>query len=302
MITALSRIIKYGILGFWRNGWLSAATISILVIALVVFQGLMLFRVLTQTALSSLQDKIDISVYFKSGVSEDEILKVQEVLTGEKEVKSVEYISKDKALAAFQAKHSEDQAISQSIQELQDNPLLASLNIKAKNPKDYQVISDSLANASFKDDFEKITYAQNAVVIDRLSKIIDTAEKGALIMIICLSAVAILVTFNTIRLAIYSSRDEIEIMRLVGASNSFIRNPYIVEGIIYGVIGAIISLMITAPIAYFVSPYIKTFIQEMDLWPYFMSNIFLILGYQALFGVVLGSISSFIAVRKYLRI
>jgi len=302
MITALSRIIKYGILGFWRNGWLSAATISILVIALVVFQGLMLFRVLTQTALSSLQDKIDISVYFKSGVSEDEILKVQEVLTGEKEVKSVEYISKDKALAAFQAKHSEDQAISQSIQELQDNPLLASLNIKAKNPKDYQVISDSLANASFKDDFEKITYAQNAVVIDRLSKIIDTAEKGALIMIICLSSVAILVTFNTIRLAIYSSRDEIEIMRLVGASNSFIRNPYIVEGIIYGVIGAIISLMITAPIAYFVSPYIKTFIQEMDLWPYFMSNIFLILGYQALFGVVLGSISSFIAVRKYLRI
>ncbi|MCX6702559.1 MAG: FtsX-like permease family protein, partial [Candidatus Wolfebacteria bacterium] len=131
---------------------------------------------------------------------------------------------------------------------------------------------------------------------------IDTAEKGALIMIICLSAVAILVTFNTIRLAIYSSREEIEIMRLVGASNSFIRNPYIVEGIIYGIIGAIISLILIAPVTYFLSPYIKIFIQEMNLWPYFTGNIFSIFGYQLLFGVVLGSISSFIAVRKYLRI
>jgi cell division transport system permease protein len=302
MFTALWRIIKYGFLGFWRNGWLSTATISIIVIALIVFEGLVIFRVLTNIALSALQEKIDISVYFKSGASEDEMLRIQKVLEDLPEVKQVEYVSKDKALETFKERHKEDQTISQSLQELETNPLLASLNIRAHDPKKYAVIANYLENASFKDNFEKITYAQNAVVIERLNKIIDTAEKGGLALIAFLALVSILVTFNTIRLAIYSNREEIVIMRLVGASNWFIRSPYLVEGIIYGFIAAILSMLIVVPIAYFISPYIKIFIPEMNFWPYFISHFIILLGYQLLFGVVLGVISSSIAIRKYLRI
>ncbi len=302
MFTALSRIIKYGFVGFWRNGWLSTATISIIVIALIVFEGLIIFRVLTETALTALQDKIDISVYFKSDVPEDEILKIKSSLESLAEVKSVEYISKDEALKAFSEKHQSDSAIAQSLQELQDNPLLASFNIKAYDPKKYSTIADYLNNASFKDEFQKITYAQNAIVIDRLTKIIDTTEKGVLALIVLLALVAILVTFNTIRLAIYSSREEIGIMRLVGASNALIRGPYLVEGIIYGVIAAILSVAVTAPFVYFSSPYIKIFIPEMNLGMYFSSHLVTLLGYQLIFGIVLGVISSGIAVRKYLRV
>ena len=302
MITTLSRIIKYGFTGFWRNGWLSTATISIIVIALIVFEGLILFRVLTETALTSLEDKIDISVYFKSGIPEDEILKIRKALQSLAEVKDVQYISKDDALKSFEERHKDDQTITQSLKELQDNPLLASFNIKAHDPKKYSIIADYLNNASFKDEFQKVTYAQNAVVIERLGKIIDTGEKGGLVLIFFLALVAILVTFNTIRLAIYSSREEIGIMRLVGGSNAFIRGPYLVEGIIYGAIAAILSVILVLPAVYFVSPYLKIFIPEINLWSYFTSNVFVLLLYQLLFGIILGVISSGIAVRKYLRI
>lgn len=302
MLTTLFRIIKNGFLGFWRNGWLSMATLSIIILALLVFEGIIIFNILTKTALTALQDKIDISIYFKANTPEDEILKTKKSLETLAEVKNIEYIPRDKALEIFKERHKDDQAISQSLEELQDNPLLASLNIKAHNPKEYAIIAGYLDEASFKGWFEKVSYAQNAVVIERLGRIIDTAQKGGLILIVFIALIAVLVTFNTIRLAIYSNRDEIGIMRLVGASNSFIRGPYAVEGIIYGVIAGIISIVIAGPVIYFASPYIKIFIPEINLWSYFGSHLFALLGYQLLFGIGLGIISSSIAISKYLKI
>jgi len=281
---------------------LSMATLSIIILALLVFEGLIIFKVLTESALDSIQNKIDISVYFKMDAPEDEILKIKKSLESLAEVKSIEYVSRDEALELFKERHADDPTITQSLEELKDNPLLASLNIKAYDPKEYVTIADYLDKTDSKTFFEKVTYAQNAVVIERLSKIIDTAEKGGVILILVLALVAVLVTFNTIRLAIYSGREQIEIMRLVGASNSFTRGPYIVEGVIYGLLGAVLSMILAAPIIYFVSPYIKIFIAEMDLWIYFNSHLLLILTYQLLFGIGVGVISSIIAVRKYLRI
>ncbi len=302
MITTFLRIIKYGFLSFWRNALLSTATLSVIVLALLVFEGLIISNILTKTALINLQEKIDISIYFKNDTPEDDILKIKKSVESLAEVKGVEYISRDKALEIFKEKHKDDAAISQSLEELEDNPLLASLNIKAKNPQEYGIIADYLDKTDFKSWFEKVTYAQNAIVIERLGRIIDTAEKGGLILIVFLALIAILITFNTIRLAIYSNREEIGIMRLVGASNSFIRGPYVVEGVIYGLLAGIFSVIIALPIVYFASPYIKIFISEMDLWNYFSSNLIGILGYQLVFGIVLGVVSSIIAIRKHLRV
>jgi len=302
MLTTIFRIIKYGFLGFWRNGWLSTATLSIILLTLLVFEGLMIFNVLTKTALDSLKNKIDISVYFKTTTSEDDILKIKQSLESLSEVKAVEYISRDDALAIFKERHKNDPTISQSLEQLKENPLLASLNIKAYDPKQYAVIASYLDKTDFKIWFEKVTYAENSLMIERLSKIIDTAQKGGFLLIVFLTLIAVLVTFNTIRLAIYSSREEISIMRLVGGSNSFIRGPYVIEGIIYGLLGGIFSVIIALPIIYFISPYAQIFISEMNLWSYFKANLFSMFGYQALFGVGLGVVSSYIAVRKYLKI
>lgn len=302
MLTALVRIIKYGLQGFWRNGWLSTATIFIMILALIVFEGLIIFNILTKTALQSIQDKIDISVYFKLETSEDEILKIKKSLSSLVEVKSVEYISRDKAMEIFQERHQDDPLISQALEELNSNPLMASLNIKAHDPQKYATIADYFNNESLKNLISKVTYADNAAIINRLARIIDTSEKGGFILTLFMAFTAVLVTFNTIRLAIYSNREEIGIMRLVGASNAFVRGPYMVEGIIYGLIAGFLSIAVMLPIIYLTSPYLNIFIPEINLWKYFTFNLLMFLGYQILFGVALGVFSSFIAVRKYLKI
>lgn len=302
MLTTLFRIIKYGVLGFWRNGWVSIATISIMVVAAIVFQGLLLFNVLTGMAISAVQAKIDISVYFVEDAAEDDMLTLKRSLEGLPEVKLVEYISKDQALETFRKRHADEPTIVQSLDELQSNPFLASLNIKAVNPRDYSSIDLYLQNSPHKDKFEKVTYAQNAVVIERLNRIIDVARNGGAVIIVFLAFVAALVTFNTIRLAIYADREEIGIMRLVGASNAFIRGPYMVQGIIYGFIAGFISLLVTLPVVFYAAPPIRVFITGADIWGYFTSNIALFILVQLGFGIVLGTLSSWIAVRRYLRI
>jgi len=301
MLTTLLRIVKYGFQNFARNAWLSTATIAVMVLALVVFSGLIMFNVMTNRIISSVQEKIDISVYFKADSPEDEVLRIKATLETLPEVKSTEYVSKDKALELFRERHREDITISQALEQLNENPLLASLNIKARDPAEYGLVAAYLNNDSIKPFVERVTYNQNATVIERLNKILKTAKSGGLALTVFMSLVAILITFNTIRLAIYSSREDIGIMRLVGGSSFFIRGPFLIEGIIYGVISAIVSTGIVAPLLYFVAPYTNVLVPELQLWSYFLSNIGVLLLYQMLFGIGLGIISSFIAIGRYFK-
>lgn len=301
MVT-LSRIVKYGWQAFLRNGWLSLSTISIMILAALVFEGLILFNVAGKTALTSIQNKIDISVYFKSGVDEDTILNIKRSLEGLEEVKSVEYISREQALEEFKARHEGEETITQTLAELDENPLLASLNIKANDPSEYASIASYLENENLGNVVEKVTYAQNQVVIDRLVGLIETMKKGGITLTVFLAFLAVTVTFNTIRLAIFSNREQIGIMRLVGASNIFIRGPYVVEGIIYGIIAGVIGFLILIPVINFLSPHAGRFIPELVLSDYFQSNFFSLLLYQLLFCVALGIVSSIIATRRYLQL
>lgn len=303
MLTNLSRIIKFGLQRFLRNGWLSIATIAIMFLALIVFGGINLFNTLSKTALQSIQDQIDISVFFKTTASEDEILKVQSTIKNLSEVKNTEYISRDKALEIFKETHKNDETITQAIEQSGENPLLASINIKANDPKQYQMIASFLGGEEFKNSIENISYDEgSSSMIDRLIKIIDATKLFGLSLTVFLTLLAVLVTFTAIGLAIHSSRDEIGVMKLVGASNFFTSGPYIIEGITYGLISGILSTLIIWPIVYFLSPYVNAFIPEMNLRQYFMSYIFVILLQQVLFGIVVGVVSSIIAVRRYLKV
>lgn len=302
MVTKLARILKYGFQNFWRNGLLSVATTIVMMLALVVFAGLMMFGVVTKTAISALQDKIDISVYFKTNASEDELLKIERAIKALPEVRSVEYLSREKALEIFRARHKDDPTIAKALEELGENPLSATLNIKANDPKDYGVIAAYMENEQFAPIIEKVTYSQNQLAINRLVRIVDAANFVGLAVIIALALIAVVVTFNTIRLAIYSNRDEIGVMRLVGASNAFIRGPYFVEGVLYGIVSATFALLLIIPIVHIAAPYVGIFIPEMNLLGYFYGNILALFGYELLFGVILGTISGSIAITRYLKV
>jgi cell division transport system permease protein len=301
MFTIISRIFHFGFKNFWRNGWLSTATVAIMTLASIGFLGLIIFGVIAHAAATAIQNKIDISVYFNTNTPEDEILNIQQSLEGLSQVASVQYISQDQALATFQQNHANNPTVSQAINELDTNPLDASLNITAKDPSEYGAINDYLSSPDLAPYIDNTSYGTNQQVIDRLAEIVRDVNVGGWILTIFLALVAGLVIFNTIRLAIYSNREEIGVMRVVGASNSLVRGPFVVEGMLWGLIAALISLIVFAPVLYFASPYLNEFGIGVDVFQYFYTHIVQLFAYELLFGVVIGGLSSFWAVRRYLK-
>ncbi len=302
MWISFKRIIKAGIKSFWRNGWLSAATISVMVLTLVVISTLLMLNVVASAVLTNLQDKIDVSVYFKLEANEEDILVVKSQLEKLNEVEKVEYVSRGQALNDFREKHKDNAYLIQSLQELGENPLEASLNIKAQTSSNYETINQFLEGISYNSIIDKVDYRQNKEIIDKLSYIIANIKMVGLSLSGALVLIVVLVTFNAIRLAIYSARDEIKIMKLVGANNWFIRGPFIVEGVLYGIISSLITLIILYLIFWLVSPSLSGFLPIGDIFSYFQANLWAFVLVLSGVGVVLGMLSSFFAIRKYLKV
>lgn len=301
MITTFYRIVKYGFQNIWRNHLVSIATILVLFLSVAVFLGLLLFIIIGNQAIMVVQDKIDISVYFKTDAAEDDILALKDALEKLEEVRLVEYVSKDEALEIFKQRHEGDENILRALIELEENPLSASLNIKARDPGEYAAIAAYLEQVPLQPIIDRVTYTQKQMVIERLVRIIDIGKQGGVLLTLALAIIAIIVAFNTILLAIYSNREEINIMKLVGASHAFIRGPYIFVGVFYGFFSAALTVLLFMPVIYFASPYVNVFIAGMDLWSYFLANFFKIFGACLLFGIGIGVISSLIVIRRYLK-
>lgn len=304
--TDLKRIVRSGFLNFWRSGVVSLASILIMTITLFVIGSLIFMNAVLDFSLEKIQQRVDVNIYFYPGATEDNIFRLQEVLTQLPEVDTVNYVSREDALAQFTKRHENDALTLQALEELDENPLGASLNIRAKETSQYESISNFLESdtplvAEINPDIEKINYFENKVIIDRLSNIIQASRKLGLLVTIVFVVISVIITFNTIRLAIYVSRDEISVMRLVGAENTYIRGPFMIEGIIYGVVSAIVMTALFYPITLWLSKHTTTFFGGMDLFHYYINNfpqVFLII---LLAGVLLGAFSSFLAIQRYLK-
>ena len=302
MFTIFKRIFKAGLLSFWRNRWVSTATVLVMVITLALISGLVILSAITSAVLADLQEKVDITVYFEPDTSEDEIQSVRQELEQFPEVEEVEYVSRDDALARFRASYSENELIQASLDEVGDNPLQASLNIQARDISEYGSIASFLESRRFSELIDSVNFRENQRVIERLSSIISFVRRAGLILAVVLTVVAILVAFNTIRLTIYSMREEIGVMRLVGGSNWYIRGPFIIEGMLYGIVAAVVAFLIFLPVVLFTSPRLVNFLPGIELSEYFAHNWWQIFLLQVVLGMALGVVSSFIAMRRYLRI
>ncbi|HRY82918.1 MAG TPA: permease-like cell division protein FtsX [Candidatus Moranbacteria bacterium] len=302
MFLIIGRALKESFINFWRNGWLSVAAVSVLVLSLFVVGAVFMLGMVADNVLKNVENKVNISVYFKSDVAEEKIQASKKDLEGFKEISSVEYISKDKALEIFKRDNADEQVIMESLEEIGENPLLASLVIKANNPSQYQVIVDYVNNASFKDDVSRVNYGKNKDLINRLNSIILQIKKIGLVLAGIFGAVSILIIFNTIRITIYTHKQEIEVMRLVGSSNMFIRLPFIFEGIIYGVVASLVASIILMIAIKFINVYASSVVSSGNLFAFYLDNALYILGLQIAIGAFLGIASSWIAMRKYLKI
>jgi len=302
MFTTFKRIIKSGLVNFWRNGWLSTATVLIMTVTLLLWMGLFLTNVALTAVLGVLAEKVDISVYFDLDAKEADILALKSRLEKSDTVASVEYISSQNALEIFQKRHAGDEVLLKSIQELNNNPLEASLNILAKDPSKYADITAFLGSNTYEKLISKVNYTENKTAIDRLSNIIKIIRESGLAASFILAFIAFLVAFNTVRLAIYSSREEITVMKLVGASNWYVRGPFIVEGVLHGIVASVFSFMVVVPAVSFIGPKLFGFLPEINLVHYLGSNLWPLIAFQTLGGVALGVFSSWMAIRKYLKV
>lgn len=301
MLISLKRIIRSGWLNFSRNKGLSLATIFIMVMTISLVTSLFLFRDITQFLISSLQEKVDISVYFKEAVQEKDILQLREEINKIPEVKNIEYVSRETALERFTQRYKDNQVVMESLAEV-GNPLLASLNIKAWEASQYITVTNFLETSSYKNLIDKVDYYQRKPVIERIFSITSAINKTGIGFSLILAIVAILVAFNTIRLAIYNSKEEISVMRLVGASNWFIRGPFLVQGAISGFAAAIITLLIFTGALFFLSPKLEILFPGLNIFNSFTGNLGILFLIQIFTGVGLGVVSSIIAIRKYLKV
>jgi len=280
---------------------LAAATVFILVIVIALVTSLFILKEVSQFLIASIQEKVDISVYFRERALETEILNIKEEISKIPEVKEVKYISKVKALEEFVERHKDEPVLMESLEEV-GNPFLASLNIKAWEASQYGVIANFLEHPVYEDLVEKVDYYQRKPVIEKIFALSAGMEKTGWMGAIILVVVAILVTFNTIRLAIYNFREEIKIQRLVGAGNWFIRGPFLVQGVISGISAALICLLIFSLISWGLSPKIEIFFPGLNIFQIFVSNFWTIVLIQLSTGILLGVISSTLAIRKYLKV
>jgi cell division transport system permease protein len=260
---------------------------------------------LLTTSLGTIQSKVDINVYFVPDASEEEIDRIRDVVAALPEVSQVTYTSREAALEEYRRRNEGNEIALQALEELNENPLGATIAIQAKETSQYESVARYLDEQKALEDvgapvIDVINYARNKDSIDTLTNIIDAVERTSFFVMIVLLLAATLITFNTIRLAIYTSREEIAIMRLVGASNMFIRGPFMLQGIMYGLIAGLLTLAIFYPILIWIGPETAAFF-EINLFDYYMDNFQTIFGVLVGIGVGLGLVSSTLAVTRYLR-
>ncbi len=305
--TKLKRVSRTGLFNFWRNGTVSLASVLIMMVTLVVIGFILFGSAILNTSLTELRSKVDINVTFIPNAQESDILHIKKSLESLPEVSLVTYVSREQSLEAFKQRHADDQSILAALGELNDNPLGAVLNVKAKDPSQYGSVADylqgqNILSANNLTIVDHINYYQNKTAIDKLIKIINTAHTLGFAITLAFIALSLLVSFNTVRLTIYMSKEEIGVMRLVGASTTYIQGPFVVVGVIYGLVAGLLTLILFLPITYWLGQTTQNFFIGLNLFSYYLVHfpqIFIIIVGS---GVLLGAVSSFLAIRRYLRV
>lgn len=297
------RAIKFSFQDIFRNIWLSIVTITILVLSLFSVNILLTVNVISNAAINSIKEKIDINIYLKPEASEDQILVLRDKLTNLQNVQNVNYISKAAALESFRAKHQDNPEILDALREIGTNPLAPILIIKPKNIEQYESLISDL-NSIDDDIIESRNFDDHKAMLQKINYISDKINRVGLIVSSIFIIISLLVVYNAIRVAIYTHSREIGVMRLVGASNWFIKAPFLFSAVIYAFLGTIAAAGLFYLFLGILQPYLEAFFvgYSVNIISYFNYNFVQIFGLQFLGAVAVNAIASLIAVRKYSKI
>jgi cell division transport system permease protein len=305
-IITLGRVIRAGMVNFVRNAWLAIAAMAIMIVTLTIILFSLIVNATFSNTVQQITNKIDVSIYLKDSVTPAQTQTLIKQIKALPSVQSVNYLTKAQALQAYERQNAGNQQLLQAINET-DNPLPATVQIKptdlnqidnirafVEKPNVLAMQSDPASDSGDRREaINKITHATN---------ILRRAGVGAVLVF---ATISVLIIFNTIQMAIFNRRDELQIMRLLGASTSFIRGPFVVESIIYGVLSAIISVLLINAVFITASSSLQaTSFGLLDIsysQTYFQSHYWLLLTVQLGLGIFIGAASSIIATRRYLK-
>lgn len=301
MLAAFKKNIKIGWVNFFRNSAISIATCFIIGMTIFVISFLFLIKDVSDFFVTDLREKADMSVYFQESTEEELMFSLIQEISALEEVKEVKYVSKSEALEKFMEENKDNTIIMESLTEV-GNRFLPSLNIKAHESGQYETIVNFINSKEDISFIEKIDYLGRKEVIETIFSITSAVNTVGIILSILFGSVAIMVAYNQIRLAIYNSREEIKIQRLVGASNWFIRGPFLAQGAISGFLATIATILFLWLTTLLLSPKFAILFSGFNIFETFVNQFWFFFFLQLLVGVGLGIISSIIAMRKFLEV
>ena len=300
---SLLRIIKSAFQDIVRNLGLSFMTVLILVLMLLSVNTLIIINVLTGNAMESIKDQIDVSVYFDYQASDKQIAEVKSYIQSFPEVVGLTYLDKEQVLAKFKEQHKGDSEVLSALDELDSNPLGATLIVKTREPSDYKKVISALNVPEYENIIEAKSFGDTEKAIERVHVITTQVQRFGIGLSILFALIAFLIIFNTVRVAIYTQRVEISIKKLVGATNWFVRGPYVVESFVFTVLSVAITLGFLWLALRAVDPYVAIVFQKSGiLTNYFISHKIVLLASQSFAVLFLTVISSLLAMRRYLRV
>jgi cell division transport system permease protein len=302
------RIVRTGMLNFVRNSWSAVAAIAVMCVTLTIILFSIVANATFANTIAQINDKINISVYLRDSISEKQRIQLMEDLKSVPNVKSVRYVSKQDALERYRADNAGNQGLLQAITET-GNPLPASISIDPVDPGRIPVIKEFLdkpANKELQDPQAGTSYSgDRKAAIDKISHATSVLQRVGVAAVLLFAVISVLIIFNTIQMAIFNRRDELTIMRLLGATTWYIRGPFVVESVMYGVIAALVSVGIIHSIFVTASSALQaSSLGLLDIGyssKYFSTNFLKLLTLQLLIGIIIGAISSTIATRRYLK-
>jgi len=303
---SLWRVFIFGLQNFWRNIWLSLITVLIVVLNLCLMSMVMGFNIVGQQTLTAVQQKVNLSVYFTASTTETRVQDIRTELLKRTDIASIRVISREEHLQDLLSSQADPKLITEAIKQLGENPLGPGIVISAKQLSDYSAIATAIDDPKYKSSIESTgnDYQTNQDIIDKLSSIVSRIEVLTWWVTGILALIMALMIFNTIRVTIYSQREEIGIMKLVGGSDAFVRGPFVVTSLLYGLSASLIVLLLMIPVLSLANPFFAQFFAGYDInvLGYVREHLWQIVGVEILVASGLSVASSFFAIGRYLRV
>lgn len=302
------RMCRYGVNNFSRNAWLTIAATAVMTITLLIIFTTLAARSVLLSTVDDLRQKVDVSIYLKEDVDQATVQKLTDKLNALDEVTKVSFISTEDAKKAYIEANNPSPDQLDTLGELKTSPFPATLRVVPEKLNDMDRIEKLVSSdEDFQDELHAVHKpsfsGQRRESIENIGQAVYVAERAGLIASAIFISISILIIFNTIRMAIYNRKEEIEMMKLIGAEKSFIQGPFVVEAVMYGFFAALLAFIFGIIGLISLQPKLQDYgIAVQSTYDFILTaSPFIVVG-LIIIGALIGIISSFFAVRRHLRI